>query len=619
MTTHFGMVRPGRKLRIPFHTFSSDDPSASITLTGLAVTDIEIYKNGSATQRASDSGYSLLDTDGIDFDSITGIHGFEIDLADNSDSGFFVAGAEYWVVVSSVTVDGATINFIAATFSIGYPDAIINTTIATLSSQTSFTLTDGPAEASALVGCPVLIHDVASAVQVGHAVISAYDVTTKTVTLTGATTFTVAAGDNISIFMPSAPTAGQIRQEMDANSTQLADILSVVSGIVSSVGTVTDLGGGATLGANLLDVAGATFDTATDSLEAIRDRGDAAWTTATGFSTHSSADVADAVWDEAISGHLGAGSTGEALANATAPTAAAVADAVWDEALSGHLGAGSTGEALNAAGGAGDPWITSLPGSYTSGQAGYILGTFLTAAPPTAAAIRAEIDSNSTQLAAILVYTAEIGAAGAGLSAIPWNAAWDAEVQSECTDALNAYDPPTQTELTAAFTEIKGATWSSATDTLEALRDRGDAAWITATGFSTHSAADVRTEMDANSTQLAAIVADTNELQGDWTDGGRLDLIVDAILVDTGTTLPATLAALNDISVADILTTAMTESYRSAGSAPTVAQALCELIAGIHDFAIASTTKTIKKIDGTTAKTFTLDDATTPTSITETT
>jgi hypothetical protein len=49
---------------------------------------------------------------------------------------------------------------------------------------------------------------------------------------------------------------------------------------------------------------------------------------------------------------------------------------------------------------------------------------------------------------AILVDTAEIGAAGAGLTeaggtgdhltAIVWNAAWDAEVQSEVQDALDA-------------------------------------------------------------------------------------------------------------------------------------------------------------------------------------
>ena len=54
--------------------------------------------------------------------------------------------------------------------------------------------------------------------------------------------------------------------------------------------------------------------------------------------------------------------------------------------------------------------------------------------------------------AAILTDTAEIGSAGAGLTAVPWNAAWDAEVQSECTDALNAYDPPTKAEMDAMWT-----------------------------------------------------------------------------------------------------------------------------------------------------------------------
>lgn len=67
--------------------------------------------------------------------------------------------------------------------------------------------------------------------------------------------------------------------------------------------------------------------------------------------------------------------TGDAL------TTANVADAVWDAALSQHLQAGSTGAALNAAGGAGDPWITSLPGAYTAGSAGYILGHLLESIP----------------------------------------------------------------------------------------------------------------------------------------------------------------------------------------------------------------------------------------------
>ena len=44
----------------------------------------------------------------------------------------------------------------------------------------------------------------------------------------------------------------------------------------------------------------------------------------------------------------------------------------------------------------------------------------------------------------------------------------------------------------------------------------------------------IRTEIDSNSTQLAAVVADTNELQTDWANGGRLDLILDTAAAGTG-------------------------------------------------------------------------------------
>lgn len=104
--------------------------------------------------------------------------------------------------------------------------------------------------------------------------------------------------------------------------------------------------------------------------------------TAAKVAADAAAEIADAVWDEAIAGHLTAGSTGDALNDAAAgsASAAAIADAVWDEALSGHLTAGSTGDALNDAGGAAaDPWTTSLPGAYSSGTAGWILGNRLDA------------------------------------------------------------------------------------------------------------------------------------------------------------------------------------------------------------------------------------------------
>jgi hypothetical protein len=50
-----------------------------------------------------------------------------------------------------------------------------------------------------------------------------------------------------------------------------------------------------------------------------------------------------------------------------------IANANWDEMTSEHQIVGSTGKALTSAGAAGDPWISELPGTYISGQAGYIM------------------------------------------------------------------------------------------------------------------------------------------------------------------------------------------------------------------------------------------------------
>lgn len=89
-----------------------------VTLTGLAVTDIEVYKNVGMTQRASDSGYALLGVNGIDIDGATGCHGISIDLSDNSDAGFYARGNDCMVLVNAITVDGISTRFCAAVFSI---------------------------------------------------------------------------------------------------------------------------------------------------------------------------------------------------------------------------------------------------------------------------------------------------------------------------------------------------------------------------------------------------------------------------------------------------------------------------------------------------------------------
>ena len=113
-------------------------------------------------------------------------------------------------------------------------------------------------------------------------------------------------------------------------------------------------------------------------------------------------------------------------------------------------------------------------------------------------------------------------------------------------------------------------------------------------------------------TGSAHIAADIHELQ---------PAVIEAQHFAPGAIDAAALAsdAVTEITTS-VLTTAMTESYRGTNAAPTLAQAAFELIAHMGEASISGTTKTLKKLDGgTTAKTYTLDSSTTPTSITETT
>ncbi len=625
MTLHLGKVKPGATLYIPFDTFAGST-GASITMSGLAVTDIEIYRNGSTTQRASDTGYTLLDTDGIDFDALTGIHGFSVDLSSNADSGFFVAGGFYWVVVSAITVDSQTVSFVAATFSIGYEGAILDTTIATLASQTSFTLTAGPAEDDALNGCEVVIHDIASAVQAGRAIVSDYTGSTRTVTLVAGVTFTAAAGDNISIFRSAlqptiqgraldVSTGGEAGVDwanvgspttavnLSATNIDVDQVVASVSGAVGSVtgavGSVTgNVGGNVTgsvgsvatggitaasiatgaidadalaadasteINAGVLAVLGALADAAADGdpttgdtvmayikqlvnvltgtagivtfpasatpgnavslAEVIRQIYDevaglnggalldaAGVRSAVGLASANldtqldalptAAENADAVWDEAIAGHLGAGSTGAALNGATAPTAAAVADAVWDETLADHLTAGSTGAGLNAAGSAGDPWSTALPGAYGAGSAGNILGNRLVGTIATGTHNPQSGDAY-----------ARLGApAGASVSA-------DILTIDNLVDDL-------ESRLGTPSNLGGGATIAANLADIEAQTDDIGTAGAGLTAL-------------ASAANLAAVA-------------GYLDTEIAAILEDTGTTIPAQISALNNLSAAQV-------------------------------------------------------------------
>ncbi len=238
MSENLGMQRPGSTFQVYFNTFDSNDPSASVAIAAFVLTDVHIYKDGGVTQRASDSGVTLLETDGIDFDGHVGIGGIQVDLADNDTAGFYVAGSRYSVVIGPTTVDAGVVNFVAATFEIGYPDAILNTGIASLTSATQFILDDGPAEADALIGFPVILHDVASKVQIAFGIVSDYIVTTKEVFLAATPVgFTPTAADNVSFFVPT-----DLHSVKGTTQTagDLAALIVTADGVIDAIKTETD-------------------------------------------------------------------------------------------------------------------------------------------------------------------------------------------------------------------------------------------------------------------------------------------------------------------------------------------------------------------------------------------
>lgn len=87
------------------------------------------------------------------------------------------------------------------------------------------------------------------------------------------------------------------------------------------------------------------------------------------------------------------------------------------------------------------------------------------------------------------------GGTGTALTALPWNSAWDAEVQSEAADAIVVYkldhlvyaadgDDPVDNSIIAKLAAT-GGDWSTfvpGTESQQALRDQGDVAWTTGGG-----------------------------------------------------------------------------------------------------------------------------------------
>jgi hypothetical protein len=109
------------------------------------------------------------------------------------------------------------------------------------------------------------------------------------------------------------------------------------------------------------------------------------------------------------------------------------------------------------------------------------------------------------------------------------------------------------------------------------------------------------------------VSSDVTAVSADTTAADNLELAFD------GTGYAFTGCTINLASAYDFAkgTVAVTESYNADGSAPTPVQALMLIMQALTEISFSGTTGTVKKLDGsTTAATLTINDASTPTSVT---
>lgn len=287
--------------------------------------------------------------------------------------------------------------------------------------------------------------------------------------------------------------------------------------------------------------------------------GDFTSTMKTSLNAATPASVSGAVGS--VTGNVGGNVTGSVGSLAT-QAKTDVENAVWNAVEASHLTSGSTGAALNAAGSAGDPWATSLPGSYGAGTAGNIVGTNLNATVGSRLATTGYTAPDNTGIGSIV-------------AKLPTNNIADETLVINATNAI----------IAAVGTPIQsGASVVLATAQPNyAPAKAGDAMTLTSAYDAAKTAAQAGDQMDLiNAPNATAITA-----------------------IQSGLSKPGTPQTVD-------LTTAVPTS----NTAQTVGDALNAARAqGFGKWAISGTTLTLYASDGTTAvRTFALDSSTAPTS-----
>lgn len=111
MIEYLGDFEVNATVRAYLNTFDGNGASLTSTMTASSV---DVYKDGSTTQRNTTSGYTLTK----DFDSITGTIYIAIDTSVNDDAGFYAAGHDYAIMIHGATINSQTVNLFIGSFSI---------------------------------------------------------------------------------------------------------------------------------------------------------------------------------------------------------------------------------------------------------------------------------------------------------------------------------------------------------------------------------------------------------------------------------------------------------------------------------------------------------------------
>lgn len=443
-----GKVVAGKTIDIPFSTSLGSgergDPSSAFEAA-----DFRVYKRGgTTTQRASEAGYSIAST----FDSMVGQHLLTIDLADNTDAGFYEVGVRYYVVLyPDETVDSLNVAGWLAEFEIVPPETAVeglaqagaagSVTLPAAASTTNDLYNGGTAYIARGTGAGQSrqISD-----YVGSSRVASVDPDWLTTPSTDSYVMVIPSPPNPTSVLPAVTvTTNNDKSGYALSSLGIQAIWDALTSALSTVGSIGKL---------LVDNVDAAI--ASRSSHSAADVATAVWAagarTLTSFGTLV-ADTAAAVWG-AVTRTLTAGTN--------LPTAADIADAVWEEQIADHSGtAGSTAEALEDAGGAGTP--------PTVGEIADEVQTRTIAAVTTVATV-----TNGVTLADNAITAAKfdeatafpLASADAGATAVARTGA-DADTLETLSDEIATRasqagldDVPTNAELTAALGTADDAT-----------------------------------------------------------------------------------------------------------------------------------------------------------------